>query len=408
MIKLIYILLLIPAFVFSQTKAKTYVNAKFFGVVADGTDKTVQLQRAIDYARDKGINKVILPAGRIRIDKGVLVAPKDRTVFLEGFEITGENVTYGDGPGQTSIIVGKDAFGIAFQRCKGYKVANIYFEGQNPLWRLTWSQMINDSTDWFNGCRSDRLSPHAGVVVDPFYSANETYPGWEHDWSQNGSTGGYIENCIFRYFVVAIAIKPCGSTGNGELIKINDCSINYCTYGVSTGDHQTRSIFINNMTCWGGVNTLFTGYHFGNYCGVPVEVDGLNVAGGVKYLTAYPYFHNSNGFSFTRVHAETLWSLTDPSIYGSRIVIDKSFIDFDAVDGVYNPKVFTGVELIATGTIFTYYAGTDSIPEMEFYGENILFIGCRVDKVKMNRFVTFIKSLLEGKFYDNYKSQEFN
>ena len=387
-------------------KAKTYVNAKFYGVIPDGTDKTVQLQRAIDYAISKNINKVILPAGRIRIDTGVLIAPKNRAQFLEGFEIIGENIVYGDMPGQTVIEVGKDSFGIAFQRCKGYRIANISFYGKNPLW-YSYEQTVNDSTDWFNGCRNERLSPHAGIVVDPFYYLHDTYPGWEHDWPAAGSTSGYIDNCTFRGFVVAIAIKPCGSTGNGDLIRIEDCTINNCAYGISTGDHQCRSILVNNLTCWGGVKTLFTSYHFGNQMGNPVEVDGLNVAGGVKYLVCFPYFMNSNGFTFTRMHTETLWSLTDPDQTAMlRMVIDRSFVDFDPAGGVYNPKIFQGTELIMNGSILTWYDGNPDIPPFEFDAEQVVFTGSRVDHVVMTDKLTFIRCLLRGRYFDNYANNQ--
>jgi hypothetical protein len=292
-----------------MTKSIQYIDAASFGVQEDGMDNTIQLQAAIDYAIDTGVKKVLLPAGKINI-KGVLVANKDKT-FLHGFEIIGSEMAYGGDKG-TVLQVDKNGFGIAFQRCKGYKISNISFNGQNPLY-YSYEQVVDENTDWSNGCRDNSLSPHCGVVVDPFVSGQESYPGWDNNWDVSGSTSGIIENCSFRYFVAGISIKPCGSTGNGEMIRIQDCHIQNVKFGITVGDNQCRSVQVNNLRCWGTVWSLFDGTYTGNAMGSPVSVTGLNVAGCVKYLVSAAEFQNSNGYSFFDCHIERLWALNDPA-----------------------------------------------------------------------------------------------
>jgi hypothetical protein len=333
------------------------------------------IQELINKAIAEGTNYVKIPNGTYTLNKGLVVGSPDYS-FLVGFTIEAEKIGYG-GESGVRIIVPKNTFGIAFQRCKSYRLKNIIFEGENLLWKYSIDEVLWSEMDWENGCKGG-LSSHAAVIVDHFNTSvpqEERYTGFD-SWYENpygaGSTDGIISDCSMRFLVEGVSIHNGSMTGNGDCIAINDCWIDYCKNGVTTNYHQNRTILVNNLKCWGFTHTLF---NCGNGVGCPVEVDGLDLAGGVRYLTKMHGFQNYNGLSIKRAHTELLTTIADGDF--GRVLISDSWINL-----VPGRKVFRGEEIVFNESTLTYYGSEQRL--MEFDCTLAAFNNSRIDELPIN------------------------
>ena len=136
----------------------------------------------------------------------------------------------------------------------------------------------------------------------PDFTSYYTVPG------NGGSTNVVIDNCTVRYFVVNYCISPHGTPQNADAIRINNCWGDFCKVAISTGQSQTRSVYVNNFKCWGHTYAVFDSRTYGDGTGCPPEVNVLNVAGGVRYLCVLSNFF-SKGLVIKNMHAELLYSL---------------------------------------------------------------------------------------------------
>lgn len=353
-----------------------HIDVKWFGATGDGsTDDITAIQATVDACIAHRIGKVYFPVGNYVISKGIVV--RITGGLLEGFVLEGQTATYGGQVRQAAVLVNNaDSFGLALDHVKGARVRNLTFLGQNTaLTSLTPHQVLEDmTTNWFNGVRSNSLSPHAAIVIDPFdstTSSGDRYPGFSsyYNTSSGGSTDVVIEGCTVRFFAVGYCISPRGTAQNGEAIMIRDCWANYNYAAVSTGEHQNRSVYVENFKCWDNTYSVFDTRTFGSATGTPPEVNGLNIAGYVRYLCILNNWAGSKGLIVKNMHAESMASLGGNfSDQAGELIIEDSWVSFagglDTISpSVHRPvTVFNGATLRVINSTFWQYDDPHAVP----------------------------------------------
>jgi hypothetical protein len=376
----------INTLIYLNNTAITYAQAQAIFNMANSratistTDFTTQnatwfaLQRAINFCLQSG-SKLYIPAGQYSVSKGLLVAPPPNG-FAGGVEIEGAATAYNGGSSQTLLqFTDKNSFGLGLHRVKGARVRNLFLMGQNKIGieqgRTTlYDWFENPNMDWTGGCRNTTVSPHAGFIVDPLFNEGgggepDKYPGFESVYTDPGGSGGstdvIFDNCRSDYFVVGYCFSPHGAPQNGDNIAVNNSWVNYCKAGISVGQSQNRSVMINNLKCWGGVEAVFDNVSYSDGTADQVDVDQLQIAGGVKYLVRGGGWA-LKGLQIRRMHAESLMSLGG----GGDIVIDDSFVTLLAnfpSERVHAARsAFCGNNLVVKNSFFGTYQGSNSIP----------------------------------------------
>jgi hypothetical protein len=298
-------------------------SVKWYGALGNNsTDDTAAIQAAINscIVAEK-ISIVRFPYGQYVISQGLVARSTtgagQPSVFFS-LSLLGEVFSYATGPiGATSAIrcTHVDNFAIGIQRGKGVVVDNLAISGMNTL-NFTYEQVISSATNWvINGCRDNGKSPYSAIVIDPFgqpsITESDRYPDFSDLYSEvggGGSTNIYVRNCAIRGFVVGVCISPSTTQQNAELISVEDCIIEEgIRSAVTTGNSQTRTVWVRNIRCWGSVECVVDSVRYGGGGSHP-ELIGANIAGGVKYLTlnstvSIPYA------KFTDVYAESLYSI---------------------------------------------------------------------------------------------------
>jgi hypothetical protein len=78
-----------------------------------------------------------------------------------------------------------------------------------------------------------------------------TYPSYSGVSTQYGkgqSSKFTIKNCNFEGFVACVAVQPCNYDGNGDFLTVSDCLMQYCKYGITIGNTQSRNVHVSNIT----------------------------------------------------------------------------------------------------------------------------------------------------------------
>lgn len=298
-------------------------SVKWYGAVGNNiADDTTAIQAAINCCVvSKKIGVLRFPYGQYVISQGLVVRSTTgagQPSLFVSLTILGEVFSYATGSiGASSAIrcTHVDNFAIAIQRGKGCVIENLTIEGMN-MQSMTFEQVISASTNWvINSCRDNGKSPYSGIVIDPFGQTSvleaDRYPDYSDFYSEvgsGGSTNMYVRNCSIRGFVVGVCISPSTTQQNAELISVEDCVIEQgIRSAVTTGNSQTRTVWVRNIRCWGAVECVVDSVRYGGGGSHP-ELIGANIAGGVKYLTlnstvSIPYA------KFTDVYAESLYSI---------------------------------------------------------------------------------------------------
>jgi hypothetical protein len=388
---------------------------------ASGADQVTQFQKAADTCILNSIKYMYTPAFTTNyvLSKGILLR-KDSNAdnILEFFSLdwSGDANAFGNTGDTTFSMTNVNDFAIGWQSAKGLRLRNFFLTGPNVYVGGTIRKYIEDPTFNFdNGLRTNSSSPCAGMVGDmgstSIAGGNRyaAHTAFYSDPSVGGSTDVIIENCKITNFLVGIALNPGGLPQNGDAISINNCWIDYNKVCISTGESQNRSIFVNNLKCWGGTETVFDCFRFGDGTSCPPEVDGLNIAGGVRYLCRLSGFGNSHGLSIKRMHTELLFSLGgnfnddtgDLFISDSWINLAGNLLaDGDGTSTHHPMTIFRGGKLLITGNSYlTYYAA--SLGPMSFSAKDAVFENVQFDAVPMNTYGTAqtkFKSCKSGAF----------
>lgn len=389
--------------VFRRIITDGVLNAKWFEPSGSYSDAQPFLQKAIDTAITSFIKKIYIPKGEYTLRKGLLLrGPVNQ--FLESIELFGEGRVYGGGPEQTHLFIDNaESFGIGLHKCKGARVSNIYLRGKNEhLDALNLYDVLeNPDTEWAQGCRNNVTSPHAGIVIDPFVNSaswptEEQYPDFTDQYIDEpggGSTDIIIDNCRTRLFVVGVCFTPHEYPQNGDAMAVNNCRIDYCKAGISIGQSQNRSIYVNNLKCWGATETLFDCYNYSDGRADNPEVDGLQIAGGVRYLSRLSGYANK-GLIIRRMHAELLYSLGGnfDGLSGD-LIIENSWVNFSACYPlnelgayvIHNAlTIFKGHVLKVVDSYFGKYAGAAATP-VQCNAAQVIFEKCQLDFLVANK-----------------------
>jgi hypothetical protein len=378
----------------NSKSGKSYFSAKWYGALGNGNNiDTEALQKVLDTCVNNKTRRIFFPQGTYKIDKGIYVRlGNTSSVFAENITIEGPVVTVNGAGTEASIVcTNPNSFALGLQRVKGTKVKNLSFIGPNhamDTFKL-YDVIQNPDANFSAGMRDERTSPNAGIVIDPFSHSGHTsmYPGFEALYTEvqrGGSTDVIIENCDVKHFVVNYMISPTGYMQNAERIVIRDCWGDRCKSAIAVGQHQTRSVYVENFGCWVKTETVLDSERYGEGTGCPPDVNGLNIAGGVRYVCRLNNWF-SNGMHIVNMHAEELGSLGGnfSSAIG-KLTIKDSFIDI--IGGMTSTALtgasiqaaitqFQGDYLVLENCTFHSYSNNISVP-INIAANNVVFTNC--------------------------------
>jgi hypothetical protein len=306
---------------------KDYIDVKWFGAKGDGkSDDWFPIQKAITYIleHNDAVRTLYFPPGTYPISRPLIIARftgnsyKQASISLIG-PANSKNISAGYA---ALVPTFNNTFAIGIQLGKGVLIKDLMITG-----RFTFPNSLNPIqvdtlafNEWTDGSsRDNRLSPYAGIVIDPFSDAavyarkEDMYPGLHPYYCQNlgrgGSTSVQVVGCSIRNFVVGVMITP-SNQQNGELIDVIDCDISGNKVAYSMGQAQSKECHVVRLKCWQPTHTVFDNMHYGfghgDGAGIPM-VDGVNIAGHVKQLCSI-YAASFSG-SFRNVYAEGLFRL---------------------------------------------------------------------------------------------------
>ncbi|TDH26051.1 hypothetical protein EXU57_11155 [Segetibacter sp. 3557_3] len=292
-------------------------EASWWGVIVnDGKDDYPALQKAVNECIKQGVS-LNLPKGEIELSEGIVIrnGPEGKPSEYVTMDLYGDGNAFDPniGGGTKLKLLDKTGAAIYLQKGKGCTISDIKIEGQNTgLFNFSIWDMVNTKSFTTNGVADNANAPHAGIVIDPFYTATTRfrYPKklkYYTEISNSGSTSIKINNVYISSFVANFCISPAGLQ-NGENIFLTNCWSDHSNVAVSTGSSQNRQVRIENFTCWGQTQTVFDSYSYtsgGSAC--PPIVNGFNIA-QVKYLCRVgAWFGNAS--NFMNGFAEEIYSL---------------------------------------------------------------------------------------------------
>lgn len=267
------------------------VNAKDFGVKANGTtDDWLALQRAINYAL-KNKKNIQLPEGKIRITKtlqvGYGITPSGASTF-HSLIMKGVKDSYKGETGYTGTIIFADFAdrqAINVQAARKVEIENLTILGKlssyietNNLGSPAQNQTLDDKviTNWVDSSLSSpfgllsRYAPYAGVTVDGYKGTkqSEYYPDIDYSnyvnsgvtvaqYGKNPSSIVTLKNVEIAGFAVGVCYSPSALDNNGDFCTIRDSRINRCIYGISFTNSQGRNMIVENTEVM-QVHTAFT------------------------------------------------------------------------------------------------------------------------------------------------------
>jgi len=298
-----------------------------------GTDNSLMIQAAFNYAMQNGLEAVCLNDGRYVISDTLQLGWGEtfRTLSLVACNM-GRAATY-TLAGVQIIPTKTDRCALNIQGGRQVAVKAISFYGQNDAYN---SNVINSGSaypvteaGWFNpalvpsGSNPGGLqknSPYAAICIDAYAGSAPSdayptvpYPSWTGIMTQYGklaSSDIELTNINVIGFAVGINSKP-NDSSNGDFVKIDKFSCFTTTYCASIGNTQSRNVQFTNVVAT-GVFAVLTNDRFGQQAGV---LDGpiSNISCG----QCYELFHIGKLSYFGNV--------TLSNIYGESIVRIGSF-----------------------------------------------------------------------------------
>lgn len=269
-----------------------HFNVKWFGAKGDGvTNDRPAIQLAIDTAIDAGLGvakksgTLFFPPGTYLLDDGLplIIAKKNGSDYqfvscsflgdadpfdvLSTGTISGAVIKQND-PAQACVIV---------QAGRTCVFEKIVFWGRNNwtdtisaadpvnFYDSTWNTThaaVSDAPFVLAGCRDNRYSPHAAIVVDPFHRAQDDgvpptgkfpdvtdrYPGLDSWYTNSGQGGGSSEinfrRCWAQHFVVGFGLGMNGQSKNVEACVFEECKALGVKCAIAIGQNQSRNITI--------------------------------------------------------------------------------------------------------------------------------------------------------------------
>lgn len=301
-------------------------NVKDFGAVGDGNiDDTAAIQLAIDTAITDAVTgggrAVYFPGGKYKTTDTIHVGAHNvaaafRSVFLigDGYKYAGQNGF----PGPVIIPTQVDRPAVNFQGARGSMIKGItilgklepYITAQN-FGRVTVPFPTLDDTlaaSWddpgLGGATLDtRYAPYAAITIDAWAGSTPGathYPTTSQAFGQAASSDVLIEDVAIRGFTVAVAIHPSDSDGNGDFTSLRRVLIDYCKWGISVGQTQSRNVEITQVKlglCYAALTNNKHGRQNGKFGGAITDLSagvikvfefgGTSVGGPISFTNCY-------------------------------------------------------------------------------------------------------------------------
>ncbi|MFK7945739.1 MAG: hypothetical protein AB8B85_22905 [Paracoccaceae bacterium] len=243
------------------------VTEKQAGGIGDGVaDDTQAIQNAIDFAVYYEQNNGSAQAVEVRI-----IGPLCRTT---------DTIHIGYGEGFHGVVVR----GVANKRraeTSNVGTAILASFTDRPIVNIQGARITEFSDIWLNGALpttaidflgteptqesawdalggNGRYNPCAGITIDAYSGPrpaqsypDATYPDFLQpiaQYDKRPSSDVIISRVGIQRVNTAIAVQPCDFDGNGDFLKIRDCNLDCCKYGISIGNSQSRNVEIRNVT----------------------------------------------------------------------------------------------------------------------------------------------------------------
>ncbi len=245
-----------------------YASACWYGAVADcfgfkrggGTDNTLPLQRAI-YGAQK-VSDLLLPGvgsvNSYRITSTVTISKKLH-FFSFRFHGSGTSITYNADDRATVLFADfTDGAAINVQGSRRVILSDFCVKGVNTEPKLLASYDTVNTTPGVNNANTF-LSP--GVKL--------TYAAITTDGEKNNkvwSADVLFERIQIENFALGIGISQAGNY-QGDRMRVENCQINQCVYGISVGQAQNRACHFMNVDMnrvWCGITNVVYGDHTGS------------------------------------------------------------------------------------------------------------------------------------------------
>ncbi len=361
------------------------IDCRMWGVMGFGiVDESGRFQNLIDYVKVSSTKqrKITIPsAHNIKLDFPLVIGTTAANAvgwsFTSHIAIEGEVRAIG---GVTSVprftVTGTNQVGILAQYLRGITFKNFSIEGRNLYGGQVPDMDARHNENNFvligAGLSTNRYSPHAGIVIDPFSSTvpvGERYAGLDAFYDAGTPYGGssrvLFEGVNFQSFVVGAVVSASTTTLNAEEIDFVRCTFAANKDGVAFTQSQTKANTITDCRFAGGHTAITTlGYGGAGSGAAP------NVTGG-DFVVLYQIIKasaSSGGFTMRGVFAEDFVTI-GYSVAGS-LPGQMSFIGCDfRVSGLYaapeymwqssTPVTFKGCNFRQSGQFpFSFYGAS--------------------------------------------------
>lgn len=314
-------------------RSDTSMIVRDFGAVGDGiSDDTEAIQACIDAAIYGGrSHRIFLPEGRYRISDTIHVGygVLHRGTPFTSALLQGSGSAYrGEASFSGTVLLPsfRDRPALAIQGGRRVRIRGIAIRGS--LYEHIQPKMLGDSKSemddvgvevWLPqdlpASSRSRHAPFAGICVDPYSGKapqlsypKVNYPSWlgEVDQYEKAYTSDVLLDDIhLSGFVVGVVVQPSDADGNGDFVSIRDSSIEFCAYGVSIGNSQSRQNNLFNVNV-ASCHTAITNNKHGREIG---KIGGAFV--GCSFDRCIQLFDISSSYSgpvvFEGCYAELLW-----------------------------------------------------------------------------------------------------
>lgn len=270
-----------------------------------GTDNTVAMQAALDFALRNRYPDVRIPLGKYLVSDTLQAGWGDSfyELHIYGTEREAYSAQF---PGVSLFSTKTDRPLLNFQGMRTASLRGISLQGRNhqfAQYAQEFSSLLSsDPLDWLDprfiptGNNSGGLAltaPYVGVTQDAYSGSKPTvaypdrvYPAWviangySTQYNARISSDISIRDCSIEGFAVQIA-TGLNSNSQGDFLKMNGLTLTSGAYGVSIGNSQSRNVEFRNIAS-AGFHTLFSGTNIGQRDG---EIVGPldNISGGGSY-----------------------------------------------------------------------------------------------------------------------------
>jgi hypothetical protein len=200
----------------------------------------------------------------------------------------------------------------------------------------------------FPASASSRYAPYTAIAIDPYGGVKPavaypdvTFPAWLGTVAQYGknlSSACVFEDLNIGGFVVGIANQPSDVDGNADYTKCNRVYIEYCQFGISIGNGQSRLFSFENGAVV-GVHTGIVTTKNGRQIGKPSFSIKSSEFGAIINWLQVPNLDYGGSPSFENCYGEVVYRIGDIGVNAS----GQSPISFRNCDFQFTSWVHRGI-----------------------------------------------------------------